>query len=196
MSKTRYRILSFDPGITETGWAVIDYNKTTGHMTVSAYDYFNRAYLANKRKEMQKTFLMHYVLLDAYYDTVCDLIDHYKPDEVVCEGGFAHKFIKAYESLVLVIHKIRTASDKKLGKDIHIVAPQEAKLWITGTGTASKTSVTESVSSYKDLTIKSNKQRNIQKMPNHVFDAIALGVTFIQKILVTRISAKTTTPAK
>ena len=195
MSKTRYRVLSIDPGITNTGWAVTDYNVKTSVMTTSAYGNFDKAYLVTQRKAMQsqdmhKRYVKHYVLLDAYFYVICDLIEKYKPDEIVCEGAFAHKFIQAYMSLTLVIHTIRRAAHACIDKDIHIVAPQEAKLWVTSSGSSTKTETSTAILDYKNLTIKSNKQRTIEKAPNHVFDAIAIGVTFIQKSLVVMLSAE------
>lgn len=195
MIKTRYRVLSIDPGITNTGWAILDYNTKTSGITTSAYGHFDRAYLVKKRKTMQesdmhKRYAAHYVLLDAYYYVICDLIKRYGPDEIVCEGAFAHKFIQAYMSLILVIHTIRRASHMCIDKDVHIVAPQEAKLWITNSGGATKTETTTAILGYENLTIRSNKQRSIENAPNHVFDAIAIGVTFIQKSLTVMLSAE------
>ncbi|CAM6031535.1 unnamed protein product [Sphagnum compactum] len=86
-------------------------------------------------------------------------------------------------SLTMVIQTLRTASKIVTGKDIYLVAPRESKKAISSHGEASKDSVQEAVLADPTITIKSNKQNPVEKITEHVYDAIAHGVAFIRNHL-------------
>lgn len=184
MASKTIRILSFDPGVGQMGWAVTDYDCTTGRSHVLKYGLIKGDQVAKElRKIMLPEFSKQYTVLCAIRDTVKLLMSEYRPDYVVSEGPFAHRFVQAYASLKLVVDRLRQASHEVLNKNTYEVQPTEVKLLIFGKGTANKDEVKAGVLKCKDMTIKASKVNPIEHASEHEIDAIAVGYCFVKRTL-------------
>lgn len=190
VAKPVIRVLAFDPGIGEMGWALLHYQTATGKVHVAKHGTLVGAKLIKDKKEQWAKFSKSFVTLDAYYCTAVEMLREYEPDEVVVEGAFYHKFAQTFASLTLVIHTLRRACRDVLGKNLHEVAPQETKKTVSGYATADKAKMREAVLTHPDLVIKDSKQYPIAEASEHAIDAIAHGTTFILKTLLTMLVAE------
>ena len=176
MSKSpRIRILAFDPAAGEMGWAVIDVDTTTLTKTVFRYGTLRGSQLIRDHKELLQLFPKNFIIMDIIRVCVGSMIREYRPNYVVYESAFVHKFPQAYASLVLVIHSIRQACKTELGRDAASIAPMETKKAIANDHMATKDLIRQKIMRSPTIVIKPTKQNNIADANEHEIDAIAHG---------------------
>lgn len=174
------RILSFDPGVGNMGWTILEVQPPKDTVTVIAHGTLvGSTYLKTFPKDIKKKFKDNFLILQAYNKVIRDLISTYKPDQIVSEGVFAYKHVAAAFSLIRCVYIIRAASYELLKKDVAIVAPMLSKRSMTGHHDASKDQMKEGVLSNKNL--KFPKKMDIPS--EHGFDAIAHGYHYILTLL-------------
>lgn len=184
-------VLAFDPGIGMMGWCVIQFDLSDGTTKVVAKGLLTGQHLLKERKELQNKFSKSFIILEVYYEIFCQLIEDHKPDFVVTEGAFYHKFAQTYASLSLVIHTLRRACRIKLGIDLYEVAPMETKKEITGNHMADKNQIKQALLTRPGLTIKESPTASLDDVSEHEYDAIGHGLTFISKDLPTVLASGT-----
>lgn len=191
MAKDTVRVLAFDPGINFMGWALLEYRCSTGAITVLKYGTLNGTSLTRKLKELLQLYTKSFVTLEAYEMVIEDMIREMKPDEVVSEDAFFHKFPQTYGSLLLIIHTIRRMTRKTLNKAVHIVAPMETKKVITGKGNrVEKQDMRDGVLNRTHVNLLEVDSFPLEKADEHAIDAIGHGTTFIVKFLPDILSAR------
>jgi Holliday junction resolvasome RuvABC endonuclease subunit len=180
MLKCTVKILSFDPGLTCTGWALTEYNTTTGKAFVSKRGKIEGKRALNKYKEKLVLFNKSYIQLTHLEEELFNLM-RYKPDYVVTESAFWQPGrTAAYAALVLCIHTIERVIGTNLGLPVFKLAPQCIKRIVTDHGQASKITVQEAILLNPDIELKETKQNPIEKMVEHEADAIACAWAFIK----------------
>ena len=179
------QVLAFDPGVGMMGWCHIQFDLSDGTSVVLRRGLITGQHLLKERKELQNKFSKSFIILEVFFEIFCQLIDECKPDYVVTEGAFYHKFAQTYASLSLVIHTLRRACRIKLGCDLYEVAPMETKKAITGNHMADKNQIKQSLMTRPGLTIKESPTAPLEDVSEHEYDAIGHGLTFIAKDLPT-----------
>lgn len=187
----RIRILAIDPGVTVLGWALLCYDLVDGNTVVSEHSVLTGQRLLKERKAMQDRFSKSFIVLEVYYQLFCQLIEEHRPDYVVSEGAFYHRFAHTYASLTLVIHTLRRACHDKLGCDIYEVAPMETKKTVTGNNMADKSQIKSALQTRQGLTILETVETPLEEISEHEYDAIGHGLAFIAKELPTVLASQT-----
>ena len=185
-----FRILSIDPGLTNMGISLIEYDLLTNTKTILRYLTITGKSLLKNQKEMQQHFETRHIIVWELEPLIMQMVEDEKPDFVVVEEPFAHSFINAYAALVIVVQAIRTAVKKTLGRDIYLIAPKEAKKAISKDGTSNKDAVQEAILKNPSIVIKVSKQNSVEPLTEHAADSIAVGVAFIQNQLPTILASQ------
>ena len=181
MANRLIRIFCTDPGLTATGWSLLEYNLTTGHTEVIKSGTITGKSLLKQQPTLQDKFEKRYIVLWELEKYLQNMIIEFAPNYVVSESAFAHRFIQAYAALVLVIQTIRTATMRTLGQDIHLIAPRESKKAVSNSGTSDKTAVQDSIFNNPLISFKGSKSSNqLPEISEHAYDSIAAGMAFIQ----------------
>lgn len=173
--------MSIDPGLSNLGWSIIDYDRSTNIKTVERYGVITGKSLLKSRKDMQDHFEKRHIIVWELEPLIMEMVKDYGPEYVVVEEPFSHIHIQAYSALVIVVMAVRTAVRKTLGRDIYRIAPKEGKKAISNDGTATKEAVMDAIAANQYIIIKQHKHND--DMTEHAADSIAVGVAFIQNLL-------------
>jgi len=189
-SRNSIRIFSCDPALTNFGYSLLEYNLTTGHTTVIKSGTITGKSLVKSQVALQKEFEKRHIVIWELERLLQSMIIEFKPDYVVSESAFSHRFVQVYAALMLVIQAIRTATMRTLGKDIHLIAPRESKKAVSHTGAAEKVTVQHAIFNNPNVTINETKTNSIADMTEHAYDSIAAGLAFIQNYLPTLMASE------
>lgn len=170
-----FRVVSFDPGITKMGVAVLDFYLTEKDFTVTEVlrTTLSGDSLMRTRKHMYDRFIKQYIKQDAMEEQIASIIDEYRPDAVASEGAFAYKHPAAIISLTLIIGAIRRHTHRVLDQDVHIMSPTFVKMAFSGTGEAGKPEMRATYENHPKIT------RLEGKASEHEIDAVAHGCAMV-----------------
>lgn len=178
------RILSFDPGLTMTGWAVLDFNLKTAVMTVFKLGLLTPNKIisrVNMKDEVDK-YGKRLIALVTLRQLVTMLYDTYVPDYVVVEDSFFNsRFPTAYAALIHWTMTVDLLMRDKYSKPVFKIPPKLVKHYISGTGDANKYNVRQAILDNKKIKFKSKQLYN--NLVEHTSDAIAIGWAFLQEYL-------------
>lgn len=168
------RIIAFDPAVTVMGVAVLSIEDGGCHV-LHTQDVVGKKLLHDK--EMIKIFadVPGFCVVEAYKVLVWQLLKAWKPDEVVAERAFVHKFPAALISLTLVLNAIRVSSWVVSQRDIRIISPTQTKMIITGHGDADKDMMKLGILGNTRITY--DPSIDPQTLSEHCIDAIGHGYT-------------------
>lgn len=195
------RILSFDPGTTNLGWAIGDYQIDPIDYRVRCHGVTHATRMAKKQKDAVGEHGIRLIALDVVEDEVCRLMKKYQPDYVVSEDTyFNSRTPGAHAALLLCIHVIsRTLfhlykdenSIPLTASKLHKLAPSTIKLAISGRGTSNKVEVIESVLSNPEISFDvvpvhkdQLSEENAVALCEHDADAISVGYAFAKTELI------------
>ena len=153
------KILGIDPGISCTGYAVLDSDES-GKISLIELGVI-RTLPSSGIAERLKTI----------FDGVCEVIDSLQPEHLAIESVFVGKNIQSALKLGHARGAAIVAASKS-GLAISEFSPREVKQNITGNGNADKEQVQFMVKSILRLT-------NVPK-PNDASDAVAIAISYIQ----------------
>lgn len=125
------KILGIDPGTTLIGWGVIDSAK--GQVRPLKY-----GCISPGQKKDRAERLLH------LYESLCDIIEKNKPDELAIEELFFFKNAKTVIS-VAEARGVAILAAKKAGLKIYEYTPLQVKQALTGYGRADKKQIQEMV---------------------------------------------------
>lgn len=189
------RILSFDPGTTNMGWAISEYDILTGKFDVIQYGTFKSTKVAKKRKEEVECFGQRMIALGVIIEESSKLIYQYQPNYVVTEDTFFNPGTpQAHIALLLCIHSVERmlyvayhanelvhSSAKKLYK----LAPSTIKMIISGHGLSIKSKILDAIMLEEKIQfVNKKKEEMIDLVSEHEADAIACGFTFAKTELI------------
>lgn len=185
MQNQSIRVLSFDPGLTLAGWAVLDYNLTDGTIIVHRFGDISPSKIASRvnMSEQVEKFGKRIISLDILEDMVKKLYDEYKPDYVASEDAFfCPATPNAFASLLHWLNTIELLLFKQYQKPLVKISPRSVKQCITGSGgTQGKLPMHDAIMSDSQIVFKQKKSQ--EEMNEHSVDAISVGVCFIRTIL-------------
>ncbi|PIZ58823.1 crossover junction endodeoxyribonuclease RuvC [Candidatus Shapirobacteria bacterium CG_4_10_14_0_2_um_filter_40_12] len=146
-------ILGIDPGLENTGWAVVNYE-----LRISNYKLLDYGVIKIKSKDRLKDI----------YNGVEKIIKKYKIKEMAVESMFFAKNAKSALKVSEAIGAIKVCGTKN-GVGVTEYTPLQVKMALTGYGRAEKEQVEQMVGTYLKL------QKMIQ--PSHAADAVAVALT-------------------
>tara|TARA_B100000941_G_scaffold131299_1_gene92742 strand:+ start:102 stop:569 length:468 start_codon:yes stop_codon:yes gene_type:complete len=153
-------ILGIDPGISNTGYGILDYSSNK----ISLIDYGIISTSAKEKNNERLFFLFNQINI---------LLDKFSPDHSAIEEAFYGKNIKS----TMVLSQARAVINlaftiKKI--PFYEYSPKKIKMSVVGNGNASKEQVKYMVSSILSLKIKKEKF--------DVYDALAIAICHIHQI--------------
>jgi len=180
MAKSTVTIMAFDPGLAACGWSLLQYDLTTGHITVLKCGTITGKALLKIEKGLQQRFEKRHIILWKLESLLTEMFSDYEPDYIVTEDAFMHRFVAAYAALVLVVQTIRTAAMRILDKPLYVIAPRESKKAISTDGNADKMTVQDAILRSPHITFRGPK---FDEYTEHTYDSIAAGIAFINNHL-------------
>lgn len=189
------RILSFDPGTTNMGWAISEYNPITGKFDVHHVGLFKSTKVAKKRKEDVECFGQRLIALRVVFEETSKLILQYQPHYVVTEDTFFNPGTpQAHIALLLCIHavehmmytfynegKLHNPSARKLYK----LAPSTIKMITSGHGSSIKSKMLDAVMNEENIQfVNKSKEDLVTTITEHETDAVACGYAFAKTELI------------
>lgn len=181
---TQIKILSFDPGLSMSGWNLSIYNldKKTMFIEDCGMIYPNEEVSLAKNKINNIRYGSRIMTLDQLRNDIRFLMDNYNPDFVVSEDAFFNPTRPlAYCALVQWLTLVSMVLFNEYNHTLFKLAPKIAKQVISGFGGAEKLGVQYAVAHKED--IKFNKSIKIDELTEHTCDSIGIGYTFIQEVL-------------
>ena len=178
------KILSFDPGLSTSGWnlSIYDTDKKIMYIEDCGVLYPNESIGLSKNKSNAIRYGNRIMTLDQLRNSVRFLMNKYKPDLVVSEDAFYNPTRPtAYCALIQWITMVSVTLFEEYNHTLFKVAPKIAKQVISGFGGAEKIGVQDAVLSKPDIVF--NEIIKTKELTEHTFDSIGIGYAFIQEIL-------------
>ena len=182
MKKSIIKIMAFDPGLTNTGWVMLDYDLKTGIMVVTKFGEFHPGPTADKSEHREETerFSKRTISLKILWESLANIFKEEMPDYVTVEDIFFNPQRPTAHAALAMYHGItRMVCMEVLNKPIECVPTKIAKQEMTGSGGNGKLSVQQAILSCKEIKFK-NKQVE-SKMDEHCADAVAVGYAFAKR---------------
>lgn len=182
MKKNTVTILTIDPGLTNTGWAVMECDVVSGVATITKHGEFHPGPTAEKalyREETEK-FSKRTISLKLLRENLEKIMVECRPDYVTIEDIFFNPTRPMAHAALAMWHCVaRIVALDVLGKPVEIIQTKIAKQVVTGSGANGKLSVQQAVLSLKGIRFKSKALE--LTMSEHIADAIAVGYAFFEK---------------
>lgn len=189
------RVLSFDPGTTNMGWAISEYHVSNGQFVVHNQGLFKSSKIAKKRKEDVEHFGQRFVSLSVVTEETQRLLLSYQPHFVCTEDTFFNpRTPQAHVALLLCIHTVelvlyRNFCDNRLhhptARKIYKLAPMTIKMMTTGKGNSDKEGITDAIRNEDRIQFNNQRKEDVmESMIEHVSDAIACGWSFVKTELI------------
>lgn len=177
------KLLTFDPGLSNSGWALLEYNPNDGSILTKLIGSFKATSEATKvvNNALLEKYGTRMIVLQIVKREIKDVLEKHQPDYIVTEGAFWNpKFPSAYQALTQWILLLRLAA-YDLGKTVYEIPTRIVKRCVSGNGGALKTTIQEMITSLPGMNIKAKVKPN--EMSLHESDALAVGYTFCIEIL-------------
>lgn len=182
MKKCSIKILAIDPGLTNTGWVLLDCDPITQKVVVSRLGEFHPGPTADKsdRREETERYSKRTISLVVLRENLNAILFDTQPDYIAAEDIFFNPTRPMAHAALAMWHCVtRLACKDMMNKPLEIIQTKIAKQEITGSGGNGKLSVQQSIMTNADITFKS-KALEIQ-MTEHCADAIAVGYAFLRR---------------
>lgn len=182
------RILNFDPALSHAGWSVVDFDDTTGKLTVMKFGHICPNKIASRAnmRPMVEQFGTRLISLVTLRASVEALIKEHNPDYIVVEDAFFNsKFPNACMALLQWITTVELLAYQQFNMPIYRIAARAAKHDINGMGDSSKDNVQKAVLNHENIMFANleNKRDELAAMDEHEADSIAIGYCFCVRIL-------------
>jgi len=169
-------ILSFDPGLSFSGWAYSYADDATNIFTVEEYGEItpNKTVGHKEYRSGVEVFGHRIITLTLLREMFRELFLRYKPDIVVSEDAFFNpRRPSAYEALIHWILTVSLVLKDEFDMPLYRIPPKLVKKFISGVGTSNKIGVQDAIFKHKDI-VFSPELKDIV-LTEHEGDAIAIG---------------------
>ena len=186
-------MLSFDPGLSFSGWAYSRFESGIRLFTVEQYGMItpNKTVSHKEYRQLVDTYGMRIITLTLLRDLIRELMDKYKPDFVASEDAFFNpRRPGAYEALLHWILTVSFILKDEYSKPLFKIPPKLVKKFISGVGTSDKEGVQHAIFKHKDIVF--DKGLGEIELTEHEGDAIAIGYSY-WKTLTDNVSRSDTT---
>lgn len=183
MKRNIIKILTIDPGLTNTGWCLLECDTVSGNIVVVRLGEFHPGPTAEKtshREEVNK-FSKRTISLKLLRESLQKIFMEFKPHYVAIEDIFFNPTRPMAHAALAMWHCVaRLAALDTLGIPVEIIPTKIAKQAITGRGDNGKFSVQQSIITNKSITFKPGVE---EMMDEHTADSIAVGYAFFTRNL-------------
>ncbi len=179
-------ILSFDPGLTTSGWAFSEYNIPTNTLHVQhAGTLEPSARISNKE---HKSDVIRYgariMTLCMLRSHVRDLVSNFTPNIIVTEDAFYNRFRPtAYCALIQWIITVNMLVNDEFQQPLFKLSPKTVKLAMSGSGKSGKLDMQKAINTNRYIEL--DETIDLSKFTEHTCDSIGVGYAFTQEILPT-----------
>ena len=177
MANTKFKILAFDPGLTSTGWSLLEGDTELGTLTVLKLGEFHPGPTADKKnyREAVEQFDKRTISLGLLKEEISKLLLQFNPDAVTSEDIFINmKRPQAYGALCMWVAVARMTCRDVAGKYLVTIPTKICKQVIATRGDSTKLSVQQHIASSK--IIKFKDENDVHQMTEHEADSIAVGL--------------------
>ena len=175
-SNNKFKILAFDPGLTSTGWSLLESEIGSQDVVILKIGELHPGQLADRaayRDEVNK-FDKRVVTLRLLREGVAGLLNEFNPDFVTAEDIFINpRRPQAYGGLCMAICMMKMICRDVSNKRLVTIPTKIAKLDIAHSGSSGKRDVMESVTNHPNIKFASNDLR--LNLSEHEADSIAVG---------------------
>jgi Holliday junction resolvasome RuvABC endonuclease subunit len=177
--QTKFKILAFDPSLTNTGWSLLEGNVNDGDLTVLKIGEIRPGPTADKaiyREEVEK-YGKRTISLDVLRKEITKLLLELRPDFVAAEDIYINMHRPmAYGALAMWVIICKVTCRDVAGLPVTLIPTKICKQATSGYGGNGKASIQAAIVSHKHITFK-NKDDKFE-MSEHQADSIAVGVAF------------------
>ncbi len=182
MAEPYVRILSFDPGLSNTGWAVGDFNLITRQLIIVDYG------VVDPSKDLDKAIMRPTVAsygrrlltLATTREIVSDLYSEYNPNYVCSEDAFFNRFRPtAYAALLQWLTAVELFLWDTYRQRLYKFPPKTIKRAVSR-GDSGKIDVQVAIRKIKEVHFVESEK---YKLKEHSADAIACNWTFCNNVL-------------
>lgn len=181
MKSNTIRVLAIDPGLTNTGWSLLEYDIKSGKIVVSRLGDFHPAPTAEKTiyRDQVNKFSKRTISLKLLRESFQKIFLETKPQYVAIEDIFFNPTRPMAHAALAMWHCVaRLAALDVLNEPVEIVPTKIAKQAITGRGDNGKFSVQQAIITNKDISFKAGLE---SQMNEHCADSVAVGYAFITR---------------
>lgn len=182
MANTKFRILAFDPGLTTTGWSLLEGDIKSGDLTVLKIGEFHPGPTAEKknfREEVEK-FDKRTISLGLLREEMSKLLLQFKPDAVTSEDIFINmKRPQAYGALCMWVATAKIVCRDVVGKYLVTIPTKICKQVVANRGDSTKLSVQQNIVANRRIKFK-NQEEQFQ-MSEHEADSIAVALALFDR---------------
>lgn len=174
-----YRILTLDPGLTHTGWALIQASLDNDIITVLKIGEFHPGPTVEKKeyREEVERFDKRTISLAYLREQLTKLLNELKPDEVCAEDIFINPHRPAaYGALAMHQCVTKMVCYDVSKKYLTAIPTKIAKAVMTRSGSSDKLTVQQCIASNPDIRFKNDD--DLYHMTEHEADSIAVGYVF------------------
>ena len=170
------KILSFDPGLSFSGWAYT--TAENGIFSVEHCGLLTPSKTVDHKEHREEVDLYgrRIITLALLRTMIRELMGRFTPDIVVSEDAFFNpRRPGAYEALVQWILTVSFVLRDEYQLPLYRIPPKLVKKYISGIGTADKEGVKKAVAQHDDIRL--SPEIVIDNLMEHEGDAIAIGYT-------------------
>ncbi len=181
-SNNKFKILAFDPGLTSTGWSLIEGDIESRDVVVLKVGELHPGQLADRamfRDEVGR-FDKRVVTLRLLREGVTKLLDDIKPDLVCAEDIFINpRRPQAYGALCMWTAVVRMHCRDVVGKYLVSIPTKICKQVVTGRGDMGKLTVQQAIAAHPHIKFKD--LNDLAHMTEHEADSIAVGMALFDR---------------
>lgn len=178
-SSKKFKILAFDPGLTNLGYILLEGNTDNGDVVVVHMGEMHPGPVTDRaayREDVSK-FDKRTISLAYMREQIQILVDKLKPDFICAEDIYCNpRRIQAYGALCMIICVMRMFCRDYANKYLVTIPTKICKRETCGSGGGGKIGVQESLINHKH--IKFANEFDKMHMSEHQADAIAVGYAF------------------
>ena len=178
-NNTKFRIMALDPGLTTTGWSILDRDSETGDLTVFKTGELHPSPTVDRKdyRDEVERFDKRTMSLTVLRSEVTKLIEMFSPDACTCEDAFINpKRPAAYGALCMIICTVKLLCRDVARKPLITIPTKIAKLEIAHSGSSGKLDVISAVSNNPHIKFRDEIEKT--QMSEHVADSIAVGYAY------------------
>lgn len=172
----KYKILAFDPGISTTGWSLLEGNTGCNDLVILKLGEFHPGPVAERaaNRALVEKFDKRTISLSLLMQEMSKLLVEFKPEFICCEDIFINMFHPTAITPLAMWHAAAKLCAMQHGLKMIIIPTKLCKKALTGSGANGKLSVQAAVVTNKNLSFKSEYDK--MHMTEHMADSVAVGV--------------------
>lgn len=172
----KYKILAFDPGISNTGWSLLEGSTGSNELVILKLGEFHPGPVAERaaNRSLVEKFDKRTISLSLLTQEMSKLFDEHQPEFVCCEDIFINMMHPSAITPLAMWQAAAKLCAMQHGRKLIVIPTKVCKKALTGSGSNGKLSVQAAVVTNKNISFKSEYDK--MHMTEHMADSIAVGV--------------------